>query len=900
MGVGSMRFSRAPWFTSLLLLAGGAIAHQSIAASDAKRVTLHIPPQPVGDALSEFGRQTGLTVMIQSAVGRGMISPQVEGDFTPGDALDRLLTHTGLHYEYLDARTVAVVGPAALNEVTKQTLSAAPSNAAEDLDRPSSSDFGAASSSLDAIDESGSEKSGKKLQEVIVTGTHIRGATSASPVTEITQTDIERSGLQTTPDLIRSLPQNFAGGNNPQVFIGSGPGNGDNVASAGGGSAPNLRGLGSASTLTLVDGHRLGQDVSSGAVDISSIPLEAIDRVEVVTDGASAVYGSDAVAGVVNFILKKDFAGLLTTFSTGSSTGGGGTEKRAGVTYGNRWNSGSGLISYEYDGQTPVYSTKRGFTGDVQDPFTLLPDTWRHSVFGSVRQQISDSVVLLGEGLYTDRHAHFIQSYGPSAGADDSARVHSYTGVAGVEVSLPRTWSATAFVSTSSQETSSDSYLFVPPSTSGETLSDHQQLHGKSTSGEASANGELWSLPAGATRLAVGAGYRRESFEDVIPTFSLSLTSGTRNISYVFGELAVPLWGQSGGPRLHHLELNVSGRSDHYSDFGRASVPKIGLTFFPLEDLKLRATWGKSFRTPSLSNLYLYPYITLENVPDPASSTGNTISLIPSNGNPHLRPETARSWTTGVDFTPEWAPNLTLSGTYFNIDYTNRIQQIGYVYAALSDPTNAAFVTRSPTPAQQQLLLNEYSTPVINLTGQDYDPATVGAIINDRFVNVATQRIHGVDLALNYSLRFGAGMLSVFENATFLSIRRQLTPEAPETTITATAFNPPKLRSRGGVTWSSRGWSETVILNYTSGGTNTLQPDNPPVATWTTIDAQVAYAPAVEGVFHDLQIAISAQNILDRDPPYLTYDGILTGFHYDTVNNTPMGRFVNFQISKKF
>src|SRR6266850_4542355 len=94
MGVGSMRFSRTPWFTSFLLLAGGAIAHQSIAASDAKRVTLHIPPQPVGDALSEFGRQTGLTVMIQSAVGRGVISPKLEGEYTPSSALDQLLAHT--------------------------------------------------------------------------------------------------------------------------------------------------------------------------------------------------------------------------------------------------------------------------------------------------------------------------------------------------------------------------------------------------------------------------------------------------------------------------------------------------------------------------------------------------------------------------------------------------------------------------------------------------------------------------------------------------------------------------------------------------------------------------------------------------------------------------------------
>src|SRR5258708_5984595 len=100
MGVGSMRGSSAPWFTSLLLLAGGAVAEQSIAASDAKRITLHIARQPVGDALSEFGRQSGLTVMIQSVIGRGVTSPPLDGDYTPVDALEQLLARTGLRYEY--------------------------------------------------------------------------------------------------------------------------------------------------------------------------------------------------------------------------------------------------------------------------------------------------------------------------------------------------------------------------------------------------------------------------------------------------------------------------------------------------------------------------------------------------------------------------------------------------------------------------------------------------------------------------------------------------------------------------------------------------------------------------------------------------------------------------------
>jgi len=110
-GVRLMDVLRPLWLMPVVLLTAHAPAQQQIAVSVAQKVTLHIAPQPVGDALSEFGRQTGLTIMIQSVMGRGVISPKLEGEYTPSSALDQLLAHTGLHYEYLDAKTVAVLGP---------------------------------------------------------------------------------------------------------------------------------------------------------------------------------------------------------------------------------------------------------------------------------------------------------------------------------------------------------------------------------------------------------------------------------------------------------------------------------------------------------------------------------------------------------------------------------------------------------------------------------------------------------------------------------------------------------------------------------------------------------------------------------------------------------------------
>ncbi|MFL6605200.1 MAG: STN domain-containing protein [Steroidobacteraceae bacterium] len=115
---------RPLWLAPVVLLTTMAPAQQQVPASVAQKVILHIAPQPVGDALSEFGRQTGLTIMIQSAVARGVISPRLEGEYTPASALDQLLAHTGLRYEYLDAKTVAVLGPRAGNKATARRISA--------------------------------------------------------------------------------------------------------------------------------------------------------------------------------------------------------------------------------------------------------------------------------------------------------------------------------------------------------------------------------------------------------------------------------------------------------------------------------------------------------------------------------------------------------------------------------------------------------------------------------------------------------------------------------------------------------------------------------------------------------------------------------------------------------
>src|SRR5438874_9946446 len=142
----------------------------------------------------------------------------------------------------------------------------------------------------------------RSTQDIVITGTRIPqpNLTSASPVTVLSSQEIKLQGTTRTEDLINSLPQAFAS-------------QGSNVSNGANGTANvNLRGLGSQRTLVLVNGRRLQPgDPRHGAVaDINFIPSSLVKRVDVLTGGASSVYGADAVAGVVNFIMDTNFTGL--------------------------------------------------------------------------------------------------------------------------------------------------------------------------------------------------------------------------------------------------------------------------------------------------------------------------------------------------------------------------------------------------------------------------------------------------------------------------------------------------------------------------------------------------------------------------------------------------------------
>ena len=217
-------------------------------------------------------------------------------------------------------------------------------------------------------------------QRITITGSSIKRIANegALPLQIITNDEIQQQGLLTAEDLLNSLGINSANTSNAvssnTVF---GP---DQDRLTGGASFANLRGLGPTGTLVLLNGRRVSTHGQSGsAVDLGSIPMSAVQRVEILKDGASAIYGTDAIGGVINFILKNNFQGgeVGGTYSGPTAKGGGGT-KRLHMTFGvgnldkDGWNV---MASLAYDKAEILRGIDRPWATGYQPGLQLSPET---------------------------------------------------------------------------------------------------------------------------------------------------------------------------------------------------------------------------------------------------------------------------------------------------------------------------------------------------------------------------------------------------------------------------------------------------------------------------------------------------------------------------------------------
>lgn len=219
-------------------------------------------------------------------------------------------------------------------------------------DRPTSRPKGAKDRDEDAIE---------------VTGSRLSNGDPTTHVIVLTRQDIDRRGVTSVEDLVRTLPQNLATigpitNNRRRGPLTNGNNSTPSPLTTLGVSAANLGGIGAGNTLILVNGRRMAgaAGLEAGFVNLNGIPLSAVERVEISQGGASAIYGADAMGGVINFILKKGYSGLTLTGQYENSNNGADRLRVSGY-FGKTWSSGSLSFTADYSRTDPIENAKTGY-----------------------------------------------------------------------------------------------------------------------------------------------------------------------------------------------------------------------------------------------------------------------------------------------------------------------------------------------------------------------------------------------------------------------------------------------------------------------------------------------------------------------------------------------------------
>jgi iron complex outermembrane receptor protein len=820
-----------------------------------------LPAQPLGSALVAVARSSGQSVVVATDLVEGRRAPGLKGRFATEEALARLLAGSGLHAERVGDGYV----------VRGDTGSGGPRAAADE----------------DAA------------TDIVVTGSRIRGAPISSTVTVRTAETIRNEGQATLADVIRTIPQNFGGGQNPGVGASVPAASGVNV---GGGSSLNLRGLGSDATLTLLNGRRLAYSASRQSVDISAIPANAVDRIEIVADGASALYGSDAVAGVANIRLKRDAEGLTTSARIGGSTDGGNFEQVYGAVTGGRWQSGGVVLAYEYGRNTAIRAEDRDYARDRVPGLDLYPFLERHSVVASGHQRLNPDVEASLDVLYNRRRTLFEFPL-TAAGAAVARRAEQPGRSMTLAVAPSLKWTTGAWRLETAGSFGRDQVNYETSQFTGTQrtsrvfgcyCNDAQNV-------EFSGDGPVFALPGGLARLALGIGYRNNRLVSLRGDNAAQNVDQSQDSYYGYAEASLPLVGPAQGlPGVHRLNASAALRYERYPGIDAVTTPKLGLIFSPTPDLDFKASWGRSFRAPTLLQRYQPLVVAVL----PATIFGGTglpagsAAFLVSGGRAGLRPERAASWSATIGLHPRAITGLRVEVGYFQTRYSDRIvAPVTFIARGLVDPAYAAQVERAPGLATLDAL-RASAAQFLVATGAPYDPARVVAVIDNANVNAASQRIRGIDALAGFDGDLAGGRLAASVSLSYLESDQRLTATQPLVELAGAIFNPPHLRGRATASWSSAGLTATTALSHVGGVEDRRVALAREVGGLTQADLTLRYRTDTGPTWwHGFDLVVTAQNIFNAKP-----DVIATSLPYDapfdSTNYSAIGRFVAVGISK--
>ncbi|MDP3906747.1 TonB-dependent siderophore receptor [Novosphingobium sp.] len=731
-------------------------------------------------------------------------------------------------------------------------------------------------------------------QVILVTGSRIKGAKASSDVTVVGRDAIVAAGQVDLGEATRALPQNFGGGQNPGVGTGAGLVN-SNVNSA---SNVNLRGLGPDATLTLLNGHRLPYDSAFGGVDISAIPLAALDRIEVVPDGASAIYGSDAVAGVVNVILRRDFTGLEASAQLGASTDGGNFRQQADLVTGTRWSGGGMMLAYDYAHNSAISAGQRSYTSALAPENSLYPSQRRHAAVLSAHHDFGGGIIFDIDLLYAKRWS---ETAGGTAATRFvfSPRVETVTLAPSLTIPLGGDWSAKASGALGRDRTHFDTTITPVGGTASRTLGCYCN---RAESAEIGFEGPLFALAGGDARLAFGGGYRNNAmaFDRTVDGSSTGAFDVSRDSTFAYGELFLPFVAPGNDLRgIDRLSLSAALRYENYPGMAKLATPRIGLIYAPFADLSLRGTWSRSFKAPSLFQQYSgYETYLLPAIAFGAGPAGTSV-FYTSGGNPDLKPERARSWTLGFDFKPAAVPDLAFSATWFDVRYRDRVLRpvAGSIGAAFRDPGFASLIDANPDAQTLSDLIAGSLFGLENFSGGAYDPTKVVALLDNRNLNIAVQSVQGLDLRLSWAKDLGGDRRLNFGLAgSWLETRQQLLPTLPDVQLAGIVFNPPKLRVRASAGYTSPRFQFGTTLNVTGALEDNRFVTPERIGPRATVDLSAQYVLLGDGQSRPrLSLAFAVTNLFDDRPQKIRVTGP-TDTPYDSTNYSPIGRFISFGI----
>jgi iron complex outermembrane recepter protein len=329
--------TRLPAIAALLLAALLAGLRPALAA---EMVEFHVPAGDAARTLNEFSRQANLQLLFDYTIVQGRATQALEGRYEPRDALRRMLGDSGLTFTLVNEHTLAVT--------PLRSASSSPPHARH---RPQHSNSQTVTPAVPGA--------GGVLEMVRVTGTNLRGeAPVGVNVRQFDRQTIDESAAPTISDFLSTLPQVFGGGPTQDTHLGT-----EAQTNSGLGTGVNLRGLGAGATLVLMNGRRIAPSGTAGVfVDVDNIPLAALERVDMLADSASALYGADAVGGVINLIMRDNFTGAETLASSGIGTHGTLRSYLVSQTIGHKWDDATAMLAVEFYRRDALPADQRAYT----------------------------------------------------------------------------------------------------------------------------------------------------------------------------------------------------------------------------------------------------------------------------------------------------------------------------------------------------------------------------------------------------------------------------------------------------------------------------------------------------------------------------------------------------------